>query len=65
MVVASRKCSREDICNLIIVNSERFNWTMSCGFFLHIGGFSTYKSWCLACVLFDLFLYIVGEFVWC
>jgi hypothetical protein len=49
VMITSRYCSREDICKLIIVDSESFNWTRSCGFSLHTGGFSTYKFWYLAC----------------
>ena len=39
VVITSRYFSREDNCKLIIVDSERFDWTRSHGFYLHIGGF--------------------------
>jgi hypothetical protein len=41
MVITSRYFSREDNYNLIIVDSERFNWTRSRNFYLCIEGFST------------------------
>jgi hypothetical protein len=56
------------ICKPIIIDSESFNWIRSRGFSLHIGGFSTYKFWCLACS--DCWIYFSSLFLdelilWC